>query len=409
MTAEDSPVSGVCVQVAALQVGVVRVGALPAACRGRLARRARRARDHAHPPGSTPPDVNRVAAETVRRLVAAELVSEGPAVGTGARGRPTRARGTHPNGPLVVVAAVAHESWQVATVQIGGELVACDQHRHSGRRAAVLRDVAGALRASCLRGRGRVGAIAVSVPGTVSGTRLVQAPNLGWSGVDLLTLRPSEAAGLPLLAGNDATFSALAEDRRGAGAGAASSVHVYMDSGVGGALIDAGRIVLGAHGRAGEFGHLPFGRPDAPCRCGARGCWNTSLDGAALARALGRPAPADEVSFSREVLAGARGGAVAERRVANRVSAAVGRGVAGLVNALDPEIVTLGGLAGELLDIAGAQMDRAYRRGLMGTIAMRPPAIRAGALGELAPVLGAAELAFDAILDDLALTLVPPT
>src|ERR1019366_2185085 len=60
------------------------------------------------------------------------------------------------------------------------------------------------------------------------------------------------AAALPLLAGNDATFSAVAEARRGAAVGAVSSVHIYMDSGVGGAIIDAGRVVLGANGRAGD-------------------------------------------------------------------------------------------------------------------------------------------------------------
>src|ERR1035441_2797518 len=60
-----------------------------------------------------------VAADTVRRLVASELLIEGPAIATGARGRPTRALGPHPRGPLVAVAAIAHESWEVAAVEVG--------------------------------------------------------------------------------------------------------------------------------------------------------------------------------------------------------------------------------------------------------------------------------------------------
>src|ERR1700733_15659 len=60
-----------------------------------------------------------VAADTVRRLVASELLIEGPGIATGARGRPTRALGPHPQGPLVAVAAVAHESWEGATVELG--------------------------------------------------------------------------------------------------------------------------------------------------------------------------------------------------------------------------------------------------------------------------------------------------
>jgi predicted NBD/HSP70 family sugar kinase len=343
------------------------------------------------------------AADTVRRLVDSELLIEGPAIATGARGRPTRALGPHPRGPLVAVAAVAHESWEVATVELGGGVLEYRERPHARDRATVLAEVARALRAVCERYRGRVRAIAISVPGTVSGARLVQAPNLGWRDVDLLALRPRKAAALPLLAGNDATFSATAEARRGAAVGAANSVHIYMDSGVGGAIIDAGRVVLGANGRAGEFGHMPFGRRDALCRCGARGCWNTVLDGTAWARALGRPSPEDEVSFSRHVLSAARAGRTAERRVVEQAAAGLGRGIAGLVNALDPEIVTIGGLARGLAEIAGDRVDRAYRKGLMAAIAADPPTIAAGALGERAPLLGAAEHAFDAILQDAVL------
>jgi predicted NBD/HSP70 family sugar kinase len=341
-----------------------------------------------------------VAADTVRRLVASELLIEGPAIATGARGRPTRALGPHPHGPLAAVAAIAHESWEVAAVEVGGGVLERRARPHDRDRGGVLSDVALALRAVCERYRGRVRAIAISVPGTVSGARLVQASNLGWLDVDLLALRPRQAAALPLLAGNDATFSAVAEARRGAAVGAASSVHIYMDSGVGGAIIDDDRVVLGANGRAGEFGHMPFGRRDALCRCGARGCWNTILDGSAWARALGRPSPMDEVSFSREVLTAARAWRGPEARLAEHAAAGLGRGIAGLVNALDPEIVTVGGLARELVDIAGDRVDRAYRKGLMAAIAAHPPTIAVGALGERAPMLGAAEHAFDAVLQN---------
>ncbi len=339
-----------------------------------------------------------VAADTVRRLVVSELLFEGPAIATGARGRPTRSLGPHPHGPLAAVVAVAHESWEVAAVELGGGVLERRERPHGRDRAKVMGEVALALRAVCERYRGRVRAIAVSVPGIVSGARLVQAPNLGWRDVDLLALRPPRAAALPLLAGNDATFSAIAEARRGAAVGAASSVHLYMDSGVGGAIIDAGRVVLGATGRAGEFGHMPFGRRDAQCRCGARGCWNTILDGTAWASALGRPSPADEVSFSRDVLSAARAGRGPECRVVEAAAAGLGRGIAGLVNALDPELVTVGGLAREIAEIAGDRVDLAYRKGLMTAIAAHPPRIAPGALGERAPLLGAAEHAFDAIL-----------
>ena len=74
----------------------------------------------------------------------------------------------------------------------------------------------------------------------------------------------------------------------------------------GGAVIEDGRLVLGALGTAGEYGHMPFGDPAQPCRCGARGCWNTAIGGAAIARLLNQPSPADEVSYSRQVFAAAQ-------------------------------------------------------------------------------------------------------
>jgi predicted NBD/HSP70 family sugar kinase len=171
-----------------------------------------------------------------------------------------------------------------------------------------------------------------------------------------------------------------------------------MDSGIGGALVDRGRVTTGAHGMAGEFGHMPFGSRRSRCRCGARGCWNTELDGAALARVLGRPAPVDEVSFSRAVLAAARAGKEPELRAVGRAASALGRGAAGLVNAADPDLVVLSGLAAEMLDASGRRLRRAYLDGLMQTLANRPPQLVAGALGDRGPLVGAAEAAFSSVL-----------
>ena len=147
----------------------------------------------------------------------------------------------------------------------------------------------------------------MAVPGTVVGSTLVHAPNLGWHDVDLSVLWPHYESGPGwFAAGNDATFAAVAEARRGAAAGAGAALHLYLDAGVGGAMLNAGRAVLGAHGTAGEFGRMPFGDPGLRCACGAMGCWNTSLNGYAVARLLGDPPPTDEVGYLRGVLAAGR-------------------------------------------------------------------------------------------------------
>jgi predicted NBD/HSP70 family sugar kinase len=340
-----------------------------------------------------------LASETVARLVGSSVVAEGRGRATGSRGRPTGSLGPHPRGPVAVVAAISHEAWEVATVALGGEVHTHRAQRHDRDRSSVFAGVAYALNGVCDRYGTSVRAIVVSLPGTVSGTRLVQAPNLGWQDVELSTLATRTIASVPFLAGNDATFSALADARRGAAAWPASSVHLYMDSGVGGALLIAGQLVPGARGMAGEFGHMPFGLPAVRCRCGAHGCWNTALDGQALARHLGESVPVDEVSYSREVLAAARAGSGPQRRAVQDAAFALGRGTAALVNALDPELVTFGGL----VEVAGDRVQEGYHGGLMGARADVAPALTPSTLGGRAPLIGAGEHAFDHILTDRAL------
>jgi predicted NBD/HSP70 family sugar kinase len=371
-------------------VGVLRaVHAEPGITRARLAREL---------------DISSgLASETVARLVGSGVVAEGPARATGSRGRPTGSLGPHPRGPVAAVAAISHESWEVATVALGGAVHTYQAQRHDRDRSSVFTRVEDALNGVFARYGASVRAIVVSLPGTVSDTRLVHAPNLGWQDVELSVLAPRTIESVPFLAGNDATFSAIADARRGAAVGSASSVHLYMDSGIGGALLVAGQLVPGARGMAGEFGHMPFGWPSVRCRCGAHGCWNTALDGQAFARLLGDPVPADEVSYSRNVLAAARAGGRPQQRAVRDAAFALGRGTAALVNALDPELVTFGGLAPKFLELAGDRVEEGYHEGLMGARAAVAPALAPSALGGRAPLVGAGEHAFDQILTDRAL------
>jgi predicted NBD/HSP70 family sugar kinase len=341
------------------------------------------------------------ATETTARLVASQLLREAPAPPTGRRGRPTTSLVAHPAGPLVAVADIAHETFRVAAVQLGGTAIASLQRPHRRDLVQVQGAVRGELGEIHRRFSGRIRAFVVSVPGTVTGTRLVHAPNLGWHDIDLSGLQPSQAPDVPLIAGNDATFAGIAEYWRGAAAGARTAVHLYLDAGVGGAYLDAGRPVLGATGTAGEFGHMAFGSPSRTCQCGARGCWNTTLDGDAIARSLHQQPPADQVSYTRQVLASAQAGRPAERRAIRAVARSLGRGAAALVNALDPSIVTIGGLGRIVLALADPEAQRAYGDGLMAfRSATPPPPLVPGRFGANGPVLGAADEGFSRFLSE---------
>ena len=341
-----------------------------------------------------------LASDLVAQLRAAGWLAEGDPAPAAGRGRPTRTLWPHPEGPLVFAAAIFHGRWQVDVCELGGGVVDSLAAAHDRRREPALAALAAGLSKAWDRHGTRVRGIAVSAPGTVSATRLVQASNLGWEDVELSALLPPRAvaAGIPFFAGNDATDTAVAEHARGSAQGVDDALVLFMYSGVGGALIDGGRVSAGAHGMAGEFGHLPLGSRRLRCRCGARGCWNTELDAGAVARLLHRPLPADEVSFIRGVLTAARDGGAPERRAVQSLARALGRGTAGLVNACDPERVVLCDLAASLLTIAPASLERAYRDGLMSTRVLDPPPLIAGALGERGPLVGAMEAAFAPVL-----------
>jgi len=341
-----------------------------------------------------------LATETTARLVSSGLLAERPLPPGGQRGRPTTSLHPHPRGPVVAAAAITHETWRVAAVQLGGTMLAAAVRPHRRDQREVLPAVGAELEVLHRRFGSRIQAVAVAVPGTVIGSTLVHAPNLGWHDVDLSVLWPHYGSGRGwFVAGNDATLAAVAEAQRGAAAGAGAALHLYLDAGVGGAMLNAGRAVLGAHGMAGEFGHMPFGDPGLRCACGAMGCWNTSLNGYAVARLLGETPPRDEVGYLRGVLAAGRAGQPGALGALGQVAWTLGRGTAGLVNALDPHVVTVGGLGRDLLELAGEPAAQAYLAGLMAFRAPAPPLVPAR-LGDEAPLVGAAEEAFSLALSE---------
>jgi len=352
---------------------------------------------HAHP-GLTRADAGRLlgigtgaATGLVAGLVRDELLAEEPAAPTGARGRPTRQLTAHPRGPLVLAAMITQELWRLDVVELGGRSILSTSRAHRGRAAEVLDALADAVRRARRRFPRRVRGLGVSVPGTILADGLLDAVGLGWRSLDLRALWP----GAPVFeVGNDATLAALAESRRGAGADAALAVHVRIDNGLGGAVVDRGRILAGARGVAGEFGHMPFGDRATICPCGASGCWGTAVDGGALARILGEPAPRDPVTRGRAILSRAARNEPAALSAAQTVAAALGRGIAGLVNGLDPDVVTLGGFAADLLEITPEPLHAAYRAGLMEFRRAAPTPVLPAALGETGPLVGAAEQAW---------------
>lgn len=339
------------------------------------------------------------ATEIIARLSQARLLAEVPAARSGVRGRPTTVLVPHPAGPLVLAAAITHETWRVNVVELGGKVLVTADGKHDGADwptvAAALTATIGAIRD---RYADRPRALGLAVPGTVSPAHRLDAAGLLWRDINLHEVWPDAPV---FIAGNDATLAASAESRRGAAVGATVALHLRIEAGIGGAVVDHGKTLTGATGAAGEFGHMPFGDPAIACPCGARGCWGTAVDGTSLARLLGRPVPRDHVAYARRLIS-ATAPKPAERAAVKSVAGALGRGIAGLINGIDADLVTLGGLGIDLLTAERDEIHAAYQAGLMAYRRDHPPPILPAALGDDGPIAGAAEEAWSALLVTLA-------
>src|SRR5216683_1390990 len=142
-----------------------------------------------------------------------------------------------------------------------------------------------------LRGNQKVTSIAIGAPGPIDLKRgiLVNPPNLPWRNVPLVSML-SRATGAKVHLANDADMAGLGEFHRGAGHGTRNMIYITWSTGVGGGIIIDGRLHRGAHGTAGEVGHMIID-PNGPLdNCGQRGCLEAFVGGRALEREFGRPA-----------------------------------------------------------------------------------------------------------------------
>jgi fructokinase len=195
------------------------------------------------------------------------------------------------------------------------------------------------------RSRGRVG---IGMPGTISpATGLVKNANSVWLNGRPLAQDLERLLDRPLRFANDANCFALSEARDGAAAGSRVVFGVILGTGTGGGIAIDGRAWRGANAVGGEWGHNPLPwtrddeRPGPSCYCGRSGCLETFLSGPGLsrdhARSTGRTLEAEEI-----VTRAAAGDAAAEETLC-RYDDRLARGLATVINLLDPEVIVLGG------------------------------------------------------------------
>jgi glucokinase len=174
----------------------------------------------------------------------------------------------------------------------------------------------------------------------------------------------AERLGVPVAVDNDANAAMLAEQRHGAARGAQTAALLTLGTGIGGGIMVDGKLVHGAHGGAGEWGHMVIDVDGPLCTCGNRGCLEMLVSGTALGRAARRAAEdLPDSGFGRALSAGreitgmlatelAHDGDPVARDVVTLVGRYLGVGLSNVINILNPEVVVVGGgviAAGELL------------------------------------------------------------
>ncbi|MGW4885186.1 ROK family protein [Streptomyces murinus] len=253
-------------------------------------------------------------------------------------------------------------------------------------------DFAAELYAYGAEHHGPPAAAGIAVPGIVDeehGTA-VYAANLGWKDVPLRDLL-AERLGVPVALGHDVRTGGLAEGRIGAGRGADRFLFVPLGTGIAGAIGIDGRVESGAHGFAGEIGHVVVRPGGTLCPCGQRGCLERYASAAAVSEAwaaAGGNPDADAADCARAVAAGDPGA----RRVWQEAVDALADGLVTALTLLDPRTLIIGGGLAEAGEVLFQPLRDAVRRRVTF---QKLPSIVPAALGDTAGCLGAGLLARD--------------
>ncbi len=327
-----------------------------------------------------------------------ETPPQEPARRAGA-GRPSLDVRPDSEGLAVLAVDIGVQLLRVARIGLGGVIAAQIQVKTPPpfRPPEIAAKIA-ELAANIAPRSGKLLGISVVGPGVVQELEGVVrfAPNLKWRDIrfgDLL--RAELALDIPITLGNDAHLGALAELTRGAARGRKNVVFLMADVGLGGGIVIDGKLVRGAGGFAGEWGHLHVNPRGRECRCGSTGCWETEVCAPAIARAL---------SISQDQVAAALENIAHSNRQTRKLSAVVGylgQGIGDIVNSLNPEVIVLAGLLAKIYRLFPRQVQSAMEKTSLNA-SREQVALITSSLGSAAVLIGAGERAFTPLLGDPA-------
>ena len=228
--------------------------------------------------------------------------------------------------------------------------------------------------------------LGIGVPGLISPEGVIRAsPNL--VGAKELPLRQmvEDRLGIKVLVENDATCAALGEWKTGAARGATDAWVITLGTGIGGGFVSGSALQRGAHGFAGEVGHMVVD-PDGPlCPCGRNGCWERYASGNGLSYLANG-------EKGEDVLMRARDGDVDALGVVDTFARWVALGLVNLTNMTDPEVIVVGGGVIVSADVVMPRIGHWFEQLLYSPKHRAHPRLVVAQLGEQAGAIGAAML-----------------
>lgn len=273
-------------------------------------------------------------------------------------------------------------------------------------------DEATAASSSC---SSRLLGVGIATPGTVDVEKglLIFSPNLQWHHVPYRQIF-EDHTGLPVIVDNDANASAQAEHLLGVAREVQDFISIYAGVGVGGGLFLNGELYRGAGGFAGEIGHTNFmiEHYRRPCRCGNRGCWETSvaqdsvMDRVRTRLSVGRSSSVSRLMAEQGtaltvplIVEAARDGDREALEALDETAVLLGLGTANLVSIFNPEMIVIGGPLSEAGDYLLPRVQEAVTKGTLPEIGEQVQ-ILLSSFGADASVVGAVALVIEAILSN---------
>ena len=234
----------------------------------------------------------------------------------------------------------------------------------------------------------------LALPGPVasaSGTVWGNA-HLGWRNVRVIDVMQQAGwpAGRPLVVDDDGRLAALGEFHRGGASAVSTLVVVSIGTGVGSGVVEAGHLLQGASGGAGELGHIPVRHSDRLCRCGLVGCVETVVGGAGIADRYRERGSFRRAVSAQIVLQRAQQGDALAHEIVCQAGEALAETLVIAVHLWNPDqMIIAGGLGLAAWPVWGPMWQEALRHRVLPSHRAALQGVRPTALAGQAALLGA--------------------